>query len=280
MKQNADVSYDAGIDWLTVTTTQGDQTQSLLELARELEETQLPENAIAEDWRGLGYRGRSYEGLRVGQRAGGEAILILSGDLAKRVGETYTVDSSRVTRADFQVTVVLPEPDPLIAQRTYLEYKKLTDSEKSGRMYTYISSSTGDTLNVGKRSRNKYLRFYDKSSWFNGAPLGTYWRYEVELKKAVAKEAMRMFNEAENRHVFIGEQVWGAFEKKGIEPRFSVDNRPTSIQVGQNVTTADSKIAWLSRCVAPVVTQLIHLGYEEEVLRSLKLRGVYRSGDE
>lgn len=270
-------TIDTGLDWLTVTTTEGDMTQGLVELAQELEWNHLPKDAIAKDWSGLGYRGRSYEGLRFGRRASDEAILILSGSLAREVGFTYTVDHTRVTRADFQVTVALDEPDPDIARKTYTRYRNLTESEKSDRMYTYISSNTGDTLNVGKRSRSKYLRFYDKSTWFTGSDLGSIWRYEAEFKQGVAKRAMEMFNESKDRHTFIAEQVFGAFQKAGIEPMYKIGNKPASLEVANKVTTVDSKIGWLSRCVAPVVTQLIHLGYEEEVLRSLKLKGVYRA---
>ena len=268
--------HSAGLDWLTITTVSGEATDVLVETAREIVHTEMPADAIPDDWKAMGYTGQSYGPLKLGRRGIDEAILILSGHLADVVGETYTVPHDRVTRADFQVTVVLDEPNPFLAYNTKKAIENLTTARTDGKLWTYISSATGDTLSIGKRGRNRYIRFYDKSKDYTPSERGTYWRYEVELRRDTAKQAMRMMYEASDRHEFIAGQVFSSFQRRGIEPRFSIKETPSAIEVGQVVTTADAKISWLSRCVAPVVTQLIDLGYEEQVIRSLKLRGIYK----
>jgi len=278
--QDVEEIANIGLDWLTVTTVEGSHTDSLIATSRDIVSRMLPENVIPKDWRAMGYVGQNYGQLKFGRRKADESILILSGSLAEEVGVTYHVPPERVTRADFQVTVAPEVPDPNVAHRLHTKHQSLTTATTGSILWTYISSATGDTFSMGKRGRNKYLRLYDKSKDYSPDSPGSYWRYELELKGATAKKGMELLYAADDRYDFIAAQVFNAFEQRGVRPAFSVDTDIVAMEVAQKVTTADTKIAWLSRCVAPVVTQLVNLGYEEQVLKSLRLRGVYRDGDE
>ena len=265
-----------GLDWLTVTEVEGSASETLIDTVRDIVYKHMPDDVIPKDWSAMGYKGQNYGQLKYGRRKADEAILILSGSLAEQVGVTYHIPSKRVTRADFQVTVAPSVPDPEVARRLHTEHLSLTTPRNEGKLWTYISSTTGDTFSLGKRGSNRYLRLYDKSKDMQPCDRGTYWRYEVEFKGQTAKTAMDLLNQATDRYTFIGSQVFQAFERRGVIPSYNIDTTIDMIEVSQAVTTADTKLRWLSRCVAPVVTQLINMGYEKQVIASLKLRGVYR----
>lgn len=271
---NEVITSKGQLDWLTVTSVSGSMTDELKELKNAIVEDHLPSDAIGDGWKGLGYSGYNYGPLKFGRRKGDEAILIISGPLADAVGETYSIPHDRVTRVDFQVTIRLDPRNPHYASAIRNRLLNLPESANSGKILTYISSNTGDTLNFGKRSKKKFLRLYDKSKDIEGAERGEIWRYEVELKKDLAQSAMAMFNASNSRHEFIAEQVFAAFDRVGAKPPYKIDGKAVAIEVAQKVTTVDGKLGWISRCVAPVVSQLMLLGYEEEVLSSLSLKGI------
>lgn len=269
-------SISAGLDWLTVTSVTGDGTDSLLDTARKIVSEKFPDDALPKPWISMGYTGANYGPMKYGRRGIEEAILILSGDLAEEVSRMVTVPHERVTRADFQVTVALVEPDPMVAARVHRTQSDLTVQGESGKLWTYISSYSGDTISFGKRGSARYLRLYDKSHEFKPLERGSAWRYELELRGNTAKEGVRQYNESSQRQEWIASQVFQAFVRSGVPPVFKADAQISAIEVKYEVTTIDAKLGWLARCVAPVVTQLINLGYEEQVLNSIKLSGVYR----
>ena len=80
----------------------------------------------------------------------------------------------------------------------------------------------------------------------------------------------------ETRYARIARMVWDEFERKQVQPLFDPSVGMVAMETGTKVSTPDTKLGWLERCVAPVVTQLVALGYEEQVLTSLKLRGIVK----
>ena len=269
-------TIDSGVDWLTVTTVAGQESARMLETARAFVLEAYPNEALPEAWSAMGYKGQSYGALKYGRRKQDEAILILSSGLADKFGIRFRIPPDRVTRCDLQVTVALDEPDPYVA---YKLYQALTRQVENGNLTTrlkYISSGTGDTLYIGSRSSELSLRLYDKSKDYPGMDRGLAWRSEVEYKRGRAKSVYRSIESARARYTRIATHVFDEFQRKGVSPLFDKGEPNVAMETQVKVSTPDTKLSWLERCVAPVVTQLVTLGYEEEVIRSLKLAGVYR----
>lgn len=266
---------DTGLDWLTVTTVKGHQSAQMLATIREFVEAEYPLDSIPDDWKGLGYTGQKVGEIKYGRRNVDEAILIMSGKTSDKFSVRFKVPAERVTRCDVQVTIALDRPDSMLAYKLYTDLMRLTKQQKSGKVYKYISSNSGDTLYAGKRSSDVYLRLYDKSRDSGINQLGSIWRYEIEFKRGRAKSVYKAIESSEMRYSAIARLVWDEFRKRGIDPEFDPSHPIVAIETGTKVSTPDSKLGWLERCVAPVVTQLVNLGYEREVIRCLKLRGIY-----
>jgi len=181
-----------------------------------------------------------------------------------------------VKRLDLQVSVGLRVPDRDLARRLYHDYRRRHHDTANTKPATYMSSITGDTLGIGNRSKEVFLRLYDKSGESKLGELGSIWRYEVEYKRGVAGRVYKELMSAKDKYTYIAGKVYAEYEKRSVEPLFSPDSVEVAMESKYEVTTAETKLAWLERCVAPVVTQLVNLGYEDEVVRNLKRRGVYR----
>lgn len=267
---------DTGLDWLTVTAVSGSQTDAMLATARKYVSEKFPPDALPKKWAAMGYIGQDYGTLKFGRRKAEESILIASGQEADYIGMNFEVPNDRVKRVDLQVTVSLDTP---VQDLAFALYRSLTrgDNQTHGSItYKYISSNTGDTLYSGKRSGDTFLRLYDKSLDQNVSELGSLWRYEVEYKRDRAQSAYKAVKSAEARYATIARMVWDEFERRGMQPMYDPGIGMVAMETITKVTTPDTKLAWLERCVAPVITQLVALGYEQQVIDSLKLRGVVK----
>lgn len=267
---------DAGVDWITVTETNGDATDDLLAVAYDIKQNHIPKDVIPSTWGMSGYSGQQYGQLKTGTRGDGEGILIMSGALAREAYPPLVMDWDRVTRIDLQVTVGLHHQDDRIARRYHRELQDLGDSKKSGKIWKYISSPSGDTLYFGKRTHNRYLRFYDKSCDYGMSEPGWAWRYEVEYKKNEARRIAKTVSYMKDPYVEISSLVWQAFKSVNFEPMYNSKNRVSVMDVGLSYKTPTSQLKWLEKCVSPVVMQLMTLGYEQAVIDSLGLKSTIR----
>lgn len=259
-------------DWLTATAVEREGSEDLLKYGQQLFTEAMFQGDTPKSWRGLGYAGRRAEGLRVGVRQVDQAILMASGPLAKRVAEECPLRLSRVTRFDIQVTVLVDPPVPRYATEEYLELTRQNMLAKRQRYLKLIQSSTGDTLYIGKRTSGVMLRLYDKGHDIPGAEKGSYWRYEVEFKKAYAQRSFDAWREAPSRIAWIVDQVAAEFLDRGAWVGFDARQDLSAIAVKAAPSNESTKIDWLIRCVAPVVVQLCMSGYTDQVLTALKLR--------
>lgn len=267
---------DTGLDWLTVTQVSGTQSEAMLDTIRQYIADNYPADAIPKSWRAMGYQGQNYGQLKFGRRKADESIMILSGSEAERFGVNFRIPEDRVTRIDLQVTLALGKPMPMMAHNMYRRLIGEAKTKGHSAKVVYHSSEKGDTITVGSRGSATFLRLYDKSADYNVEPTGSIWRYEVEFKQSRAKSATREVQQAISRYEKIAARVWAEFNSRGIAPHFRPQDRMSAMEAGVKISTPDTKLGWLERCVAPVVTQLIQMGYEREVINSLRLRGIYR----
>ncbi len=274
MKDKFFTIVSSGPDWLTVSGVSRETSIPIMEFA-EREFTMLDEEGVLRrPWGAMGYRGWQMGSFRAGVRKNNEAILIASGDAAIEISSRIPLESCRVTRFDLQVTLAITPPDPNVALREYHAQKAENEKRKKKRSLRYISSNTGDTLYVGSRRAKIMLRLYDKGYDYANNEKGELWRYEVEFKGLAAVKAFDAWRSNENRPFFTVQLITAEYQKRGILPGFSTGTKFSAIEVKAVVSTAEGKLSWLLRCVAPVVTQLLNLGYEEQVLHALKLKNI------
>lgn len=260
-------------DWITITTATEEAARSISVWAtREAGKDASP--ARPKRWRAMGYEGLQSPNIKVGVRGPGECIVMMPGEECINFANSMPIAAYKVTRFDLEVTVVLSEPYPALAMKEYARLDAINDQRDRKRYIKIIRSSTGDTLYVGRRTNAVMLRMYDKTASYEDGKLGLYWRYEVEFKKAAAQRAYDAFCEAKNKFIFAVSQVGTEFEKRGVDPRFPSRMRVSAIATKAEVSTDKGRIEWLAKCVAPVVTQLIYSGYEQEVLSALRLNNL------
>ena len=260
-------------DWLTITTVRGKGTSAFTKWASQVIETEAKEGK-KEEWKAMGYKGWRVGEIKAGARAGEEAIAIFSGESAVKYAGRIPLGYFKVTRFDLQITLHVSPGDPTLAHREYADLGRQNELRKRPRYIKLISSPTGTTLYVGKRTSAIMLRLYDKTHHYEKGKLGMYWRYEVEYKKDAAQRAFDRWNGQQNRCSFTVNQVASEFDKRGVHPGFSKWSKIDAIEVKAKIAGDQERIEWLTKCVAPVVVQLCFNGHTEAVLHSLKLNNV------
>lgn len=274
MKTNTIAS--AGPDWITLTATSAEMSIALHEVARKWLDWYEEKGEIAKRWGAMGYQGLQCGHARCGVRGSDGYILILSGEDTGTLLEMVELPDVRVVRFDVQVTVSINPADRYVAKRLYDRMAGDKEVYHNAPDVRYVSSLTGDTVYIGKRGSPKFIRIYDKTFAYEEGKTGLFWRYEVEYKRQAANEAYKRWNASPSKEVWAVGIVAAEMKKRMVVPLFHPGTEIDAIEVKQSVSTPQGKLEWLSRCVSPVVAQLIELGYTEDLIHVLKLRHILR----
>jgi len=264
----------SGVDWLTVTGQDDDVGAILSALFSDTLDRTEPLDV--KPWQGMGYKGWQAGSVRFGAKQPNLSILMAGGDESERLAENVATTFARPTRFDLQVTIKVTPANVNLAEIVYSEREEANKNVRRERPIRLIKSETGSTFYLGKRTSDIMLRLYDKSLDYGESELGRVWRYEVEFKGRAAESAYDMWFHSKNKVQFVPGLVFAEFSRRGVRPRYSANSEITAIKLSAEVSTADQKISWLYRCVAPVVTQLINTGYEERVIEALSLKHILR----
>lgn len=258
----------ASLDWLTITGKDAHGDCELFEVICQWQDA-FADTYKTQDWRLLGYRGRACGPVKMGFRGDENWIIQLSGETANYAIEKIpALAKMNVSRVDYQVTRQLPEITPAYIQCLHMELKELKRDNPSFPSLTLIQSDTGDTLYIGKRTSNRYIRIYDKGGE-QGGERNRIIRYEVEYKKDKAQPAWETFVDAlPNRTEHILGTVQAELSRIGLEVRFSSDQLAT-IKAEKTEPLAERQLAWLRRCVKPVTMKLVQEGYFHQVYEIL-----------
>lgn len=254
------------LDWLTVAGQDPDGDCELFEAICTWQDALLPFHK-ERDWKLLGYAGRAVGPLRLGFRGDRDYIIQISGaaadDALRRIP---LLAKMHVTRIDLQATVENDQGENAI-RAMWLYLNAIKDNMPNYPDLTYIGGPTGDTLYIGQRKSAKMVRIYDK-----GAEMGLgrdeVIRYEIEFKKGKAQAAWEGFVAAPNRTDWICGVIQRELEKVAIFRQFG-SGCLIEIKAEKKTTTVDRQLAWLGRCVRPVVVQLLQAGYYDKVKETL-----------
>lgn len=260
----------AGCDWLTATARRVAANEPFHELGMMLLEEEAESGNDIRQWKWMGYHGRATNSLRVGVRRD-SWLLSLSSEVARSHWREVYALADNVSRLDVQATVELDQAHPSIVRELHGE--ATAQRRRTGRPtnYTLLSSTiSGDTLYVGQRSSDRYLRCYDKGVESRCAPAGKLLRYECEFKRGPARAvASSMYQSPEDTAYATG-VISEHFLRRGLRV-------PSSCEEGRwdasSLTPADvdRKLLWLGRAIAPTVRFLLDRGRSQDVLRALGL---------
>jgi DNA relaxase NicK len=260
----------AGVDWLTCTAPRRDEEKPLYMLALELIESEKAAGNEVKKFSLAGYHGYGSGGARYGVRQD-SVILQLSGECARSQWRRAKEQARNVSRLDVQVTVAFESPQPYIIKTLHndsLQHKSVNGRPSNRTLIT--STMTGDTLMIGKRQSDVYLRAYDKGIESKCAPVGVLLRYEAEFKRERCARTAARLSTCEDEATHSAALIHTAFVRQGV--RVASETRQwqwDSLSLPRSST--EQKLLWLRSAVRPSIAFLLSRVGRDEVLSALGL---------
>jgi hypothetical protein len=199
-----------------------------------------------------GYVGWLAGRVRFGRRLDG-ALLQLSGDLAERHVDTVARRASNVSRVDLAVTVRVAPPRADLASDAYddaLGFRGVHPT--SARPSLTMNGDGGQTLYLGQRESNWFLRLYNKeaecvenddeegASHYVGC-----WRYELEVKGPDAFRQVQLYPAVEDRPTYVQRYVYQWASNHGLQPVFPYDGDQTLEPGFRRRSDRETRLRWL-----------------------------------
>jgi hypothetical protein len=189
------------------------------------------------------------------------SIIMVTGEQSKEAFKiAVRQEGLKFTRCDIACDIFLWDKVEGLA-------RVLKDNYNGRQKVTLIESDTGDTVYIGSRESEAYLRIYDKSASY-ALPKGRVWRWEVEYKRGLAHPAVREVEEGSED--IIRQMVFREARTKDVPVPIIEGSRGIK-RTSVCASSAEMKLAWLERQVLPTVSWLQRLGLKEEVMGALQL---------
>lgn len=259
----------AGVDWLTVTASEGKQRDLLREYGVEMLMADAAKGNKVFPFRLRGYEGGSTKNIQVGER--GPSVLVrLMGSIAAEEWPEALALSQGCSRIDVQVSVRQEPFDRDLAINTWMYAKHLADAEgKPPQLDLYARKNAGSTLYIGDRASRYFARMYDRwAKTKQDADLGV-WRYELEAKRERAVQVAGMLQQAARPADLAAGIVYDHFSHRGVRPIFDVQEPVRPAPLHAEPTDAERSIAYLGRVARPVLDRLSSWGRLADGLRAL-----------
>lgn len=264
------------IDYLTVTAKHGTEEHAALDVIFEsVKHDDVTHGLDEKPARALGYVGSKIGTMFHGANHDG-AMLRVSGELAQVCANLlgWLPGNHHVTRVDFQLTWRyghdMDDWFAILADtiRTSQTKQKVQNAPQVRHIRSF---GKGDTVNVGSRTSEVFVRVYDKSREQMTETEEGLVRYEVELKGERALQAVRLWQRASSDNDLIY-QVVDYWIGSRLIPRPWLPTTPLNWpEVGRPETDAERKLKWLESHVKSSVQYLLHKGHRKLVLEVLGL---------
>jgi replication initiation factor len=263
----------AGVDWLTVTASEGKQHDLLREYGVELLMEDAKKGNKVYPFRLVGFEGGGSKNVQVGER-GPSVILRLMGAIADSEWPEALALAQGCSRIDLQVSVRQEPFDSDLAIRTWQEAKHLSDAEgKPPRYDLYARKNAGSTLYIGDRSSRWFARMYDRWAKTKDDDDMGVWRYEIEAKQERAVQVAGMLQQASRPDYFAAAVVYDHFSRRGVVPIFSAEDSLHPPPLRREATDADGSLKFLRRVARPVLERLESWGRLDDAYGALGLAG-------
>lgn len=225
--------------------------------------------------RRLGYEGVVVGGSFIGGRDDGYFCTI-SGERAQAGFNSVYSYNPHVSRLDVQVTVRTPTNDTTTAYAAR-EAVKQANSMLGGarqRNATLIEDLRGGaTCYVGSRGSLQFARIYNKEAESKEEQYQNCWRYEVQLKNALATktaELFRMSEYAQPMQAAVFVRQW--LRKRGIRAPWKADAELDALPtLDKHASDVETRLLWLQEQVRPAIRRLLKLGLRDTILECLGL---------
>lgn len=263
---------ESRIDWVTFTASKPPARQHFWNLGLELVKLAAAPDLPIRRWKWKGYDGQHAQGVTLGRRDDSD-ILQLSGPFADEHFDLVYSHADNVTRIDLAVTVkVEGDVSGIIDahQREVLKWKQ--EKPRTLTVGCIYDEGKPATLYLGQRVSDLFCRIYDKHLESGRPDYEGCVRYEVEIKGAPAERTSAWLYSAGNRASCIRDGVYKHCVQRGLTPRFGGLDGAVRINTIRPVSDADSRLAWLSASVRPVVERLLAADRADAVIAALGLR--------
>jgi DNA relaxase NicK len=260
----------AGVDWITCTQSREFPEKHLRDIAFNLLESEESAGNKCSPWSSRGYVGYQAGGVRIGVRPDSWCVQ-LSSSVARDNWKQVYDERTNLSRIDVQTTVQFETSQPYIIKtlhRDALEPHKRPGRPSERRL---ISSTTkGDTLYIGRRVSQVYLRAYDKGVEQQSHEAGKLLRYEAELKgdraRQIAASIYKASSEWEASHALISQ----LFRREHVRvPRETLERQWDSLSL--RTPDATRKLAWVRSSVQPSIKFLLLHVERDEIMDALGL---------
>lgn len=238
-------------------------------------ETIAKDGLEAQSMKRQGYEGFSVGGSFVGWREDGYFCTI-SGERAQAGFTAVSDHSPHVSRLDVQCTIRTAVEDRNTAKVARDAVNRA--NEKLGgarqRNATLIEDLRGGaTCYVGSRASLQFARIYNKETESNEEKYKNCWRYEVQLKNALATKTAEQFRKTlytQPQHAAMFVRQW--IRKRGVyapwKAEAELEALPTADKHSSDVET---RLLWLKEQVRPAIRRLLKLGLRDSILVALGL---------
>lgn len=267
------VTLAAGMDWITATRAQTDLDNPLWQFASHVQRDLTDAGCVFRAWAWSGYVGYSSDHMAAGVRQDG-TYLRLSSDVAAIYWQRAVTASQNVSRVDLQVTVELERPRINLAAVEYaLAVERASALDARRKIALIKAHPAGQTLYIGSRQSDTFLRLYDKGAENGSDTSGKTWRYEVEYKNDRAREVSNMLNRHSSPHDGITALVHAEFTKRGTTPLFDRKIPAPTLSLSRIDPTTERQLIWLNTQVRPVIEKLLAAGERDRTIAALGLTG-------
>lgn len=269
---------EAGIDYITATTTAKRGEASLDAFGAHLVDAEIAAGSQGRTYRAEGYFGRHAGSAAYGRRPDG-ALVRLSGALAGEHWAQVVQLASNVSRLDLQVTILPTEGATQRLARHVSEANAWWLKHPTRHKPKVHSSPLGpETLNLGSRKSDRCARIYDKGLQSKDPFYSGSLRYEAELHNKLAFHMAQQVDAVEFQAAYIAEYVYSFVSVCNLQvPRREgvyqlINERPAGRPRDRSIVLRDLQRAhWLTNCVRPSVEGMIARGGLETVLVALGL---------
>lgn len=232
-------------------------------------------------WAWQGYVGWRVGQVMVGERPDG-CIVRLEGKAADDWAKAKLPAGHNITRLDIALTIWgVSDQSSVIARHNVdgVEHRKTLQSRPYA-VRLIDGNGDGDTLYLGSRSSEQFVRVYDKERSPNGGnEYKTALRYECECKEQLAQRAYQRCVDTGYSAASCLSVLTGLLARRGISPISigAIQQSPVGFTT-LPISSLESSLSWLETQVKPTVSRLIREGYELEILTALGLERLFNQG--
>lgn len=246
----------AGIDWLTLTTVSDHTKKSMLRCFSRLVAADLKAGYKVVNGGAYGFFGKRTRHALLAEKDDRMMLQLSSDDAKQAIQLIYPDDNA--TRIDVQMTVFIGEEkihDYLVFQESNARSKRAIRG-KHAVVDHYASNGQYQTVYIGKRSSDVYVRLYDKFAKEQEECYRGCVRLEAEIKGKKAKALWAYLEKEVQAGLRVLQFLLSLLEDRGLDVSGIDLDRANIVLPKPEPFKETVSLAWLASQVAPTVARL------------------------